>query len=76
MIINQNIKPERQAYFLGSKILGELAKNKGQTIEAGALFLTLSTDAKISYHAFSMAMNWLFLIGAIDHKNGEIIKCF
>jgi hypothetical protein len=76
MIINQDIKPETQAYYLGSKVLAALQDAPTGQISPSELFIKVNQSEKVSYHAFSMAMNWLFLLGLLDHKEGEIIKCF
>lgn len=76
MIINQDIKPEKQAYYLGSKVLAALRETPSGRFSPGELFIKINQDEKVSYHAFSMALNWLYLLGALDHKKGEIIKCF
>ena len=76
MIINQDIKPEKQAYYLGSKLLAVLRDEPSGPINPGELFIKINQGEKVSYHAFSMALNWLYLLGALDHKEGEIIKCF
>jgi len=76
MIINQDIRPEKQAYYLGSTVLNHLSAFPSGPINASELFINMNKAEKVSYHAFSMALNWLFLLGALDHKEGEIIKCF
>lgn len=76
MILNQDIKPEKQAYYLGSKVIAALHDVPSGKINLGELFVQVNRHEKVSYHAFSMALNWLFLLGALDHKEGEIIKCF
>lgn len=76
MIINQDIKPEKQAYYHGSKVLAALRHVPSGPINPGELFIKINQEEKVSYHAFSMALNWLYLLGALDHKEGEIIKCF
>ena len=76
MIINQDIKPEKQAYYLGSMVLADLRGLPLGRVNVGDLFIKLNEREKVSYHAFSMALNWLFLLGALDHREGEIVKCF
>jgi len=76
MIANQDIKPEKQAYYLGSKIIAALKDLPAGPIEPSELFISLNQQEKTSYHAYSMALNWLYLLGALDHRKGEIIKCF
>ena len=76
MIINQDIKPEKQAYYLGSKIVAALKDEPATSINLLDVFEQINRQEKVSYHAFSMAMNWLYLIGAIDFKERTLIKCF
>jgi len=76
MILDQDIKPEKQAYYLGSVILRVLKGQSADQIHLLDLFEQVNRREKISYHAFSMAMNWLFLIGAIDLAEGRLKKCF
>jgi hypothetical protein len=76
MIVNQDVKPEKQAYYLGSKVLEALRNIPAGPINSGELFIVINQTEKISYQAFSMALNWLYLLGALDQKEGEIIKCF
>jgi hypothetical protein len=76
MILNQDIKPEKQAYYLGSKILSALKNEPTEQLQLLDVFEQINQKEKVSYHAFSMAMNWLFLIGAIELKERTLIKCF
>lgn len=76
MILNQDIKPEKQAYYLGSRILAVLRHEPDARLDLLNVFEEINRAEKTSYHAFSMAMNWLYLIGALEIKGKEIIKCF
>ncbi len=76
MIINQDIKPEKQLYYLGSRVLAALHKAPNEPISPSELFIQVNQGEKVSYQAFTMALNWLFLLGALDHKKGQLIKCF
>jgi hypothetical protein len=76
MILNQDIKPEKQAYYLGSSILAALKDESAKQINVLNLFEQINRTEKVSYHAFSMAMNWLYLIGAIELNERTLIKCF
>ena len=76
MIVNQDIKPEKQAYYLGSLILSALKENSSKKIQLLDVFEQINKNEKVSYHAFSMAMNWLYLIGAIKLKGKHLIQCF
>ena len=76
MILNQDIKPEKQAYYLGSKILFVLKDEPSEQVQLLNVFEQINQKEKVSYHAFSMAMNWLYLIGAIELNERTLIKCF
>jgi hypothetical protein len=76
MIINQDVKPEKQAYYLGAKVLAALNETPSGPINPSELFSKINQHEKVTYHAFSMALNWLYLLGALDHKEGKIVKCF
>lgn len=76
MILDQDIKPEKQAYYLGSVVLHALKEVNEEQIQLLDLFEQVNRLEKISYHAFSMAMNWLYLIGAVDLTEGRLRKCF
>ena len=53
-----------------------LKEESPETISVLNMFEQINRQERVSYHAFSMAMNWLYLIGAIELKNGALIKCF
>lgn len=76
MILNQDIKPEKQAYYLGSRIVAVLKEESSESIALLNVFEQINQQEKVSYHAFSMAMNWLYLIGAVELKERTLIKCF
>lgn len=76
MILDQDMKPEKQAYYLGSTILRALKGQSSGNINLLDLFEQVNQQEKVSYHAFSMAMNWLYLIGAVDLDGGRLSKCF
>lgn len=76
MIFNQDINPEKQAYYLGSRILAVLKAVPSDSVPLIEVFEHVNQQEKVSYHAFSMAMNWLFLMGAVDLKERQLVKCF
>lgn len=76
MIMNQDIKPEKQAYYLGSEIIKMIKDNSSTKVEAFEVYESLQNRCKVNYHSFTLALNWLFLIGVIEMKEKEIHKCF
>ncbi len=76
MIVNQDIKPEKQAYYIGSLILAALKESSSEKIELLDVFENINQHEKVTYHAFTMAMNWLYLIEAIELNDKNLTQCF
>ena len=77
MIVNKNINPERDLYYLGGKVIEVLNSYTQNEIDYFDLFLSLNKENKISLNLYSLVLDWLFIIGVIKKGNkGLIIKCF
>jgi hypothetical protein len=77
MIVSKDINPERDFYFLGGKIIELVAENKSNEFDFFDLFEKINEKEKLSINLFTLTLDWLYLIGAIDKtKNGNLIKCF
>ncbi len=77
MIINKNINPERDLYYLGGKVIEVLNSTKQSQIDYFDLFMLLNKTNKVSLNLFSLALDWLFILGVIKKGNkGVIEKCF
>lgn len=77
MIINKNINPERDLYYLGGKVIEALNSTKHAQIDYFELFMLLNKTNKVSLNLFSLALDWLFILGVIKKGNkGVIEKCF
>jgi len=76
MIMNQDIKPEKQAYYLGAKIIEILKQQTDFHVNIFEVFTQLNKKEKVSDHAFAMGMNWLYLIGVLTIEGEVIKKCF
>ena len=75
MIVSKNTNPERDYYFLGA-ILIEIV-SKDESIDFVTAYDLFKKETKMSYNAFLLTLNWLYLIGAIEKtNNGVIVKCF
>lgn len=77
MIINKNINPERDLYFLGGKVIEVLNSYTKNEIDYFDLFLSVNKSNKVSMNLYSLILDWLFILGVIKKGNkGLIIKCF
>lgn len=77
MIVSKDINPERDFYFLGAKIIELINPNESNEINFFDIFEKINSTEKLSINLFTLTLDWLFLIGAIDiSKNGNLKKCF
>lgn len=76
MIVSSDIHPQRKIYYIGALIIQELKKIGTKEIDFFVLYTSLKEKEKISINLFSLSLDWLFLLGAIDKRNNKIIVCF
>lgn len=77
MIVNKNINPERDLYYLGGKVIEVLNSYTKNEIDYFDLFFLVNNSNKVSLNLFSLVLDWLFILGVIKKGNkGLIIKCF
>lgn len=77
MIINKNINPERDLYYLGGKVIETLNLFNQPHVDYFELFLSVKKTNKISINLYSLVLDWLFILGVIKKsKKGLIEKCF
>lgn len=77
MIVNKNINPERDLYYLGGIVIEVLNSFTKNEIDYFDLFLSVNKSNKVSLNLYSLVLNWLFILGVIKKGNkGQIIKCF
>ncbi len=77
MIISKDINPERDLYYLGAQILESLVEIDEKEYDFIELYSRIKLSNNISINLFSLALTWLFTIGAINHSDrGNIIRCF
>jgi hypothetical protein len=76
MIIDKNINPERDVYFLGAKAIDVISSSDSKVIDYFELFHNLNKTQKISINLYSLVLDWLFILGIIKKDNGVIEKCF
>ena len=77
MIVSKDINPERDFYFLGAKVIQVLLESETDTINFFDIFEKVNNIEKISINLFTLTLDWLYIIGAVDKsKNGNLKRCF
>jgi len=73
MIVDSNTNPKRDIYYLGALAI-EILKEQS-SIHLFDLYQKLNTKEEISMHLFIFVLDWLYLIDAIEQKEGEVLLC-
>ncbi|MGJ1322523.1 ABC-three component system middle component 6 [Sphingobacterium faecium] len=77
MIVNKNINPERDLYYLGGKLIEILDNSNNAKFDYFELYSNLNKNHDISINLFTLVLDWLFILGAIKKdKKGLLEKCF
>lgn len=77
MIVNKDINPERDVYYLGSKVIELLSSTDEKYVDFFSTFDALKSSIGISMNLFALSLDWLYTIGVIDKPDrGQIVKCF
>ena len=76
MILGRDIHPERKLYYTGTLILTTLKETWSSRLAYFELFEKVREKHELSLSMFALTLDWLFLLGAVKHINGEVEKCF
>lgn len=77
MIVNKNINPERDLYYLGGTVIEILDGSNKTKFDYFELYGTLNKSHNISINLFSLVLDWLFILGVVrKDKKGMLEKCF
>jgi len=77
MIINKDINPERDFYYLGAKVIEILSSFEDNGVNFFTVFEKLKSSENVSINLFVLTLDWLFIIGVINYPDkGYIKKCF
>ncbi|MEW7400754.1 ABC-three component system middle component 6 [Elizabethkingia anophelis] len=77
MIVNKNINPERDLYYLGGKVIEILNSSNKTKFDYFELYNNLNKSHNISINLFSLVLDWLFILGVIKKgKKGLLERCF
>lgn len=75
MIINNDREPKYSLYFIGAKILRILNEFKDKTVDFVYDKVNQLYEGNLSIGFFYLGVDWLFLLGKIDIRNGEFEIC-
>lgn len=77
MIVNKNINPERDLYYLGGKVIEVLNSHINKEVDYFDLFLSVNKLVEITLNLYTLVLDWLFILQVIKKgEKGLIIKCF
>lgn len=75
MIANQDIKPEKQAYYIGAQILDAMATLGPDGVAPYQLFQEVSDRILINPQSFGLGLTWLYITGAVELERGKVRRC-
>ena len=73
MLIPDNIRPENSVYYNGGKVLEVMLSEKRLGI--GDLYLRMRAKMDISMATLTLSLDWLYLLGCLEVKDGEVVLC-
>jgi hypothetical protein len=77
MIIDKNINPERDLYYLGGVLIDVLNNKNNTEIDYMDLFILFNQKQKITINLYSLTLDWLFILGLVTKgENSKIKICF
>lgn len=76
MLILTEKNPEKSLYFIGSKLLSFFMQ-RDKAFLVLELYDALIAEIKVGFNRFLLALDWLYMLGAIDlNQEGRVEKCF
>ena len=77
MIIDKNINPERDLYYLGGILIDVLQKKDSKEVDYMDLYALINSKQEITINLFSLTLDWLFILKLVTKsENGKIKICF
>lgn len=76
MILSRDVNPKNHLYTTGSLIISALNKCTQENIDSGYLYNEIRKDYDMSITVYSLGLDWLYIIGAVELDNGKLLKCF
>lgn len=75
MINDNNTNPQRDLYYLGGVVI-DILYHASEDESFFDIFGKVHERESISMNLFSLTIDWLFLLDAVNFKNGRLEKCF
>ncbi|HAN76754.1 MAG TPA: hypothetical protein DCQ31_02700 [Bacteroidales bacterium] len=77
MLLSTNIKPDKDVYYLGAKVIEILSEASSNKIDFFDTFHKLNSIEKISMSLYILTLDWLYIIGIVKQSNDKYLeKCF
>jgi len=77
MIIDKNINPERDLYYLGGILIDVLLNNENKEVDYMDLYILMNSKKEITINLYSLTLDWLFILGLVAKGEiGKIKICF
>ncbi len=73
MLIPDNIRPENSLYYNGGKVLEVMLCEKRLSISE--LYVRMREKMNISIATLMLSLDWLYLLGCLEVKDGEVVLC-
>lgn len=77
MLVERNINPERDLYYLGGVLIEIIRDNENEEFDYLELFEEFKNKYGVSINLFTLTLDWLFMLGVVTKgRKGKIKKCF
>lgn len=77
MLVERNINPERDLYYLGGVLIEIIRDNENEEFDYLELFEEFKNKYGVSINLFTLTLDWLFMLGIVTKgRKGKIKKCF
>lgn len=77
MLLPKDINPNNTLYLNGAYAIEAINTFENKLIDFFELYEKLNKKKEISFRMFIFTLDWLYLIGGIEHgEDGKIKRCF
>jgi len=76
MLLENDIAPNKDVYYLGSKLLEIFLSSADNKIDFFVAYQKLKERENISVSLFILVIDWLYLLGLIKNNKEYLEKCF
>lgn len=76
MLLENDIAPNKDVYYLGSKLLEIFLSSNDNKIDFFVAYQKLKEKENISVSLFILVIDWLYLLGLIKNNKEYLEKCF